>query len=278
MSLSERPIQTEEVQGQPELVEVSSYRNWKEGFDHGLVVLAMGEAFWLEPTGDRFRLLVEPHAVEQVTEQLMRYEHESINWPPLEASDATSRQKIDLFTPLIWAVLVLASFWVQGEWRGWTNSGLLDVQAVFDRGEGWRLFTALFLHDDLGHLISNVVSGVFVFAAMLTTMGRLRGWLLLMLAAVAGNLAAAAVHYPEVYRSLGASTAVFAAVGLLTGRSLRMVLRAGHPHRWRTLFVPFAAGLTVLGLFGAGGQQVDVMAHLTGFAAGLILGFAYGAR
>ena len=49
------------------------------------------------------------------------------------------------------------------------------------------------------------------------------------------------------------------------------------PHPWRAVFVPLAAGLTLLGLFGAGDLRTDVGAHVTGFAAGLVLGFGRGA-
>jgi membrane associated rhomboid family serine protease len=95
---------------------------------------------------------------------------------------------------------------------------------------------------------------------------------------VLGNLAVATVNYPGPYSSVGASTAIFAAVGLLTGRAVRVSWRSSHPHRWRAMFTPFAAGLTVLALHGAGEQRVDVGAHLAGFVAGLALGFAAGIR
>lgn len=81
------------------------------------------------------------------------------------------------------------------------------------------------------------------------------------------------MNYPAAYRSLGASTAIFAGLGLLTGRAIRIVVRADHPHRWRSVFVPLAAGLTMLGLYGAGGIHIDVLAHVTGFGAGLLIGF-----
>ena len=220
--------------------------------------------------------MVESRVAEVVAQQLARFDGESVNWPPREFSDPTPPRKFEILTPLMWSVTILASFWSQGEWPRWTAIGVLDGQAVFERGEWWRVVTALFLHADVGHLLSNLVSGIFVFSAVLTTVGGRRGWSLLILASVAGNLMAAAIKYPSAYRSLGASTAVFAAVGLLTGHALRGVLRNDHPYRWRALFVPLAAGLSVLGLYGAGGQQVDVLAHLTGFAAGLALGFVAG--
>jgi membrane associated rhomboid family serine protease len=256
-----------------DLVEAGVYATSKEGFDHGLVVLTLGYPFWLTPAGDAFRLLVEPHAFIAVREQLACFDRESVGWPPRPIVDHSPARKTELFTPLLWCLAVLAAFWAQGEWPGFTDAGVLDPQALFDRGEWWRPITALFLHADIGHLVSNALSGVFVFSALLTTFGCRRGWLLLALAAVAGNLAVAALNHPGSYRSLGASTAIFAAIGLLTGRAIRVVLRADHPHRWRTLFVPLATGLTVLALYGAGGQQVDVVAHVTGFVSGMILGF-----
>ena len=155
----------------------------------------------------------------------------------------------------------------------WEELGALDARAVLARGEWWRLATALFLHADLGHLLSNLLSGIFVFSAVLTTLGRGRGWLLLALASVAGNLAAAVLHSRADYSSLGASTAIFAGLGLLTGRAIRFVRQIDHPHRWRGMLAPLAAGLALLGLYGAGGPEVDVVAHMTGFAAGGAIGF-----
>ncbi len=260
-----------------DLVEVGVYRTSAEGFDHGLVALTLGYPFWLIPAGDAFRLFVEPGAAVVVREQLAYFEREKIGWPPKPIVEHSHSNRAELATPVLWCLALFAAFWAQGRWSGFTNAGALDATAVFERGEWWRPLSALFLHADLGHLVSNALSGVFVFSAVLTTFGRARGWWLLAASAIAGNVAAAGLNYPGPYRSLGASTAIFAALGLLTGRAVRVVMRAKHPHRWRALFVPMAAGLTVLALYGAGGQQVDVIAHITGFAAGLVLGFV-GAR
>ena len=156
---------------------------------------------------------------------------------------------------------------------GLTDAGLLDARRVFDLGEWWRPVTALWLHDDIGHLISNVVSGFLVFSAVVGTFGPRAGWRLLAGAAVAGNVAVVTLHYGEGYRSLGASTAIFAGLGLLVGRAVRVMSRSGHPHFWRTMLVPLAAGLAVLGLYGAGGMHTDVLAHATGFGAGLVSAF-----
>ena len=255
------------------LAEAGSYPAAADGFDHGLVVLAMGLSFWLFPSERGYRLLVEAPALAAVQEQLACFDRESAGWPPRPAAAGRPERRLDLATPLLWALIVLAVFWCQNEWPGTLEqAGVLDPRAVFGRGEWWRPVTALFLHANVGHLLSNLISGIFVLAAVITTLGRARGWLLVALAAVAGNLAAAALHAGERYQSLGASTAIFAGLGLLTGRALRVLGRTGRRHPWRAVFLPLAAGLTLLGLFGAGDARTDVGAHAAGFAAGLLLG------
>jgi membrane associated rhomboid family serine protease len=258
-----------------DLVEAGVYRTAEEGFDHGLAVLALGSPYWLVPGEAGFRLLVEPDALRAVRVELAEFDRESLGWPPKSEGDASPARGGDFATPLLWATVVYAVFFCQGLWPGrLEDAGALDARAVFGRGECWRPFTALFLHANFGHLISNLVSGYFTFVAVVSTVGRMRGWLLLVLASVTGNLAIAAAHYPGDYSSIGASTAIFAGLGLMTGRAIRLVPRSDRPHPWRAVFVPLAAGITLLGLFGAGGVDVDAGAHLTGFLAGLAWGFA----
>lgn len=265
------------------LVEAGIYQSAADGFEHGLVVLALGGEYWLVPHNGGFRLLVEPGKLDAVREQLARYDRERLNWPPRPPStgDTAARPPV-LFTPLLWAVAVLAMFWAQSRWPQLTALLALDADAVFVRGEAWRAATALFLHANADHLVSNGLNGIFVFSATCSALGRKRGWLLLGLAATAANLATAALHYPAPYRSLGASTAIFSGLGLLTGRAIRSVLRTSEGRRWRELFPPLASGLTVLALYGAGGNTpgivTDVGAHAAGFLAGALLGFAGGTR
>ncbi len=261
-----------------DLAEAGIYATPAAGFDHGLVVLAMGEPFWLAPSDAGFRLLVEPAVLADVRGQLECYDRESVGWPPRPAAEeARPARRFEWFTPLLWALAVMVVFWGQGRWPGrLEQAGALDPRALFDRGEWWRVATALFLHADLGHLVSNLVSGLLVFAALIATLGRARGWLLLAAAAAAGNLAVAAMHHPGPYQSLGASTAIFAALGLLTGRAVRALRQPGRTRRWRPVWGPLGAGLTLLALFGAGNAPTDVGAHVTGFAAGLALGFLAG--
>jgi membrane associated rhomboid family serine protease len=258
------------------LLPVGEYASFAEGSEHGLVILAMGWPYWLIPTEHRFVLLVERGAELAAGDQLARFDRESVGWPPPPPEPLIARRRVPLFTPLLWALGLLAAFRAQQRWPAATELGSLDASALFERGEWWRPGTALFLHGDVGHLVSNLISGVFVCSAVLATFGNRLGWTLLALASFSGNLASAALRHGTPYHSVGASTAVFAGLGLLTGRALPLSRPVRGFQPWRGLIVPLGAGLTLLALYGAGGQRVDFGAHLCGFAAGLLGGVVAG--
>jgi rhomboid protease GluP len=261
-----------------DLVEAGVYPTSAAAAEHGLVVLALGHPYWLLDGPEGIRLLIERNAEVAARAHLTAYDRESAGWPPPPITDPWLPGETDLITPLLWAATVLLVFEFTSRSPHLMDRFALNARAVFEDGEWWRVVTALFLHADAAHVISNALSGLLVFSGVLSTLGRFRGWMLLLLSAILGNIAVAAVNYPAPYSSVGASTAIFAGIGLLTGRSIRVAWRSRHPHRWRAMFVPLAAGATVLALHGAGGQRVDVGAHLTGFVAGVALGFLAGLR
>jgi membrane associated rhomboid family serine protease len=136
-------------------------------------------------------------------------------------------------------------------------------------GEVWRVVTALTLHADVGHLLSNLGFGALYgfFAARLIGPGM--AWLAILLGGAFGNLANAWLQAPE-HRSIGASTAVFAALGLLAAYSLRVQMTRGQS--WAYRWGPLIGGIALLGFTGTGGENTDVTAHGTGFVAGAVLG------
>jgi rhomboid protease GluP len=254
-------------------VDAGVYTTHEEGFQHSLVVLAMGKDCWLITDGDGHHLRVATSDLPAVLGQLACFDHERLSWPPRPLIDAIPILRHLPLSPLVWVLLVCAVFGVQQERHELTDTGMVDVQRMFAHGEWWRVGSALWLHNDIGHLVSNAGSGLLVFSAVVSTLGFRKGWTLLAASAVAGNLIAATIRFGSDYRSLGASTAIFAGLGLLTGRAVRVMSRSDHPHRWRAMIVPLLAGIAVLCLFGAGGANIDLLAHATGFGAGCVLGF-----
>ena len=70
----------------------------------------------------------------------------------------------------------------------------------------------------------------------------------------------------SAHRSVGASTAVFAALGLVAGYVWRGKLVA--QDRWPYRVGPIVGGLALLMYTGTGGENTDIGAHLMGFLCG----------
>ena len=150
----------------------------------------------------------------------------------------------------------------------WLAEGRIDGELV-RAGEWWRTLTALTLHLDLEHLIGNLVFGLFFgwFAGRLAGSGI--GWLTIVVAAALGNLVNT-LFLDTGHRAIGASTAVFAALGLTAGFVWRGKLLP--QDRWVYRYGPIVGGLALLMFTGTGDENTDVGAHLLGF----VFGFAGG--
>lgn len=146
----------------------------------------------------------------------------------------------------------------------WYGAGRLVAGRVVD-GEWWRTVTALTMHVEVDHLGGNLVFGAFFGYFAGRYLGGGLAWLSIVIAGSFGNVLNALVQAPD-HRSIGASTAVFAALGLLTAFTWRRGFLKDTP--WRTRVGPIVAGIALLAFTGAGGENTDVFAHLTGFVSG----------
>jgi rhomboid protease GluP len=157
---------------------------------------------------------------------------------------------------------------------GELNAGLVRS------GQWWRIWTALTLHLDGLHLWSNLVAGAWFGYLASRLLGTGHAWFLTVVGAGLANWIEAFLG-PVTHRAVGASTAVFAALGVLSAYSWRT--RLAFPQRWALRWGPLVAGVVLLGLTGTGGESldgqakpagetVDVAAHVLGFLVGLLLG------
>jgi rhomboid protease GluP len=143
--------------------------------------------------------------------------------------------------------------------------------SMLSTGEWWRAFTALTLHWDLEHLLGNLGAGALFGYFAARQLGNGRAWLLVLLAAGSANLVEVTLVSAQ-YVSAGASTAVFATVGLLAAHTWRTRRGFGLPG-WRQA-APLIGGLMLLAWLGTEGQNTDVLSHGLGFAFGAIAGLA----
>lgn len=153
----------------------------------------------------------------------------------------------------------------------WFSAGKTSAVLIRE-GQIWRVFTALTLHADRAHLIANlIVGGLFgLFAAR--ALGSGLAWLGILLAGGAGNFLNAFFR-PDTHTSVGASTAVFAALGILAAMSWAQ--RRSYQPRAVSRFAPLIGGVVLLGYLGTGGARTDVAAHVAGFACGILLGAVF---
>jgi rhomboid protease GluP len=139
-------------------------------------------------------------------------------------------------------------------------------------GEPWRAVTALTLHADLQHLLANSLAGLLFLALVFAAVGPGVGAWLVLAAGTLGNLANASLRGPG-YGGVGASTAIFGAIGVLAGLRFGRYRRrqASRGEAWAAVF----AAVMLLALTGLS-PETDILAHLWGFAVGLGLGLLAG--
>lgn len=241
------------------------------------MLAAVGIASSIHFDGLEFVLEVDELEVAQAEMQLGQYELERRPPPPLPPPAPKY--------PYAWAgcivyVVTLVGVGIMvsnGLWRlDAFDVGALKAGRV-QTGQWWRAWTALTLHLDGAHLAANLAAGVWFCYLAAAQVGSGSAWLLIVTGAACANLLEALLG-PSSHLSVGASTAVFTALGLLAAHSWR--LRSSYKQRWAVRWSPLVAGVVLLGWFGAGGggedvapaTQIDIVAHAFGFTVGGIFG------
>ncbi len=173
-----------------------------------------------------------------------------------------------------WTTYILSIFYISlGSFDAANPMHLAGAMSrtEFLQGEWWRGITALTLHSGLAHLMANALFLLFVGQAVIRELGRGLGLAMILAGGITGNYMAS-LTAPSYQRSVGASTACFAALGILC------VMQAGHLYRrhrawstvWRITWIPIAGGIALLGLTGASPGS-DIAAHLFGFFCGMLI-------
>ena len=228
----------------------------------------------IDSDGADWQLLVPEQQLESARRELFLYEEANQNWPPTLPA---ARQLIENTLPTV-SVLLLLAILHNLNLLGISLSGrgIIDLHELGTAhaekimgGQWWQCVTALTLHADLAHLLSNLTIGGFFIILLCRELGSGMAWSLLLASGTLGNLINAWVQSPT-HRSVGASTAVFGAVGILAAISM---VRYRH-HLQRRWFIPVAAGLALLALLGTEGKNTDLGAHLFGFGIGVFFGMA----
>lgn len=247
-------------------------RNQQSVSDRALVLHSLGIPYQIISGESVSLLLVPPEVVERAKFEIWQYEQENPPKPSARRVPVPTYQD-GLGGMVVYVVVLCVVAWMAGEsafGRNWFVAGRIDGELV-RQGEWWRAITSLTLHGNIRHLLGNLGFGAaFGFMA-----GRLLGsgvaWFTIVASATLANLLNT-VLLESAHRSIGASTAVFAALGLLAG----YVWRAGFmvQNRWAYRIGPIVGGLALLAYTGTGDENTDIGAHLLGFVCGFVSGIS----
>jgi membrane associated rhomboid family serine protease len=242
--------------------------------EFSLVLEAQAIEHEIRESGDAWALTVAPPILRLADEEIIRYAAER------SAAHTAARSLPKLVEPfggaaagaLGYVIILLLVAYCAGIGlfgADWVSMGALDASAP---REWWRAVTALTLHLDQEHLLGNLLFGVFAGIAAGRLLGPGIAWASILGAGALANFTEVLIA-PASHRALGASTAVFATLGLLAGLAWRerLTLRERRWYRW----APLIAGICLLTLLGAGTEHVDVLGHGLGFLFGVGAGWLY---
>jgi len=255
-----------------ELVEVFSSPNPKDCSERGLVLRAKDISYQVGQRGHIHSIWVNDREFHAAVNELRSYDRENADWPPRAAPAPPRAPYAMQGCVLTGALLILFHvFAIEHAWGlDWERAGRASSSLIL-HGEPWRALTALFLHAGLPHILANLTFGLFFGYLVAIGHGGGLGLAATLLAGSLGNGLNAWLQGPG-HLSIGYSTAVFGALGVLAGSEWkrRWLLREGRLRR----LAPVLLALTVLAMYGIPQevQNVDVGAHAMGFVAGLCVG------
>ncbi len=246
--------------------------NRKDCLEHTLVLKSVGIRHRTEARGGEFTIFVASQDATQSLSEFASYARENrefISRPITLALHSHSFYGVYCYITVMLMVAIcdrqnLFDF-------DWVEAGRTHANQI-QTGEWWRTITALTLHSDLAHMLANLVIGSLFgyFAGQMLGVGL--AWLSILLAGAMGNFVNAWIRH-ATHTSIGASTAVFAALGIVAAYSWtqRKHVHISKLKRW----TPFVGGALLLSFLGTGGGRTDVVAHVTGFFSGVLLGILY---
>ncbi|KAG0450447.1 hypothetical protein HPP92_026923 [Vanilla planifolia] len=147
--------------------------------------------------------------------------------------------------------------------------GAMLVSQVVDERQYWRLITCSWLHAGLIHVLSNMLSLLFIGIRLEQEFGFVRIGLLYIISGFGGSLMSALFIKSSI--SVGASGALFGLLGsMLSELVTNWTIYSNKFASLLTLLVVIAINLA-LGIL----PHVDNFAHIGGFISGVLLGFLF---
>ena len=147
-----------------------------------------------------------------------------------------------------------------------------NIRYLTINGQVWRLFTSLFLHGGILHLVFNMFALLYVGSILEKVIGKNKFIFAYSISGIAASVSSLMMHENVV--SVGASGAIFGLFGVLI--PLLDSKKFNFPNisvRKMLLYNSFFVLYSISSGFGKSG--IDNAAHIGGLFAGLIIGYFY---
>ena len=143
--------------------------------------------------------------------------------------------------------------------------GGITPESLFEDHQVYRLFTSMFMHSGISHLVNNMIVLYFIGGTLEKYVGRVRYLIIYLLSGLLGGLISQ-IYYMAMAENVicvGASGAIFGAVG-----AMLTVVVVNHG-RVENFTLPRLIIYVVLSIYlGFTSQGVSLSAHLGGLAIG----------
>jgi rhomboid protease GluP len=254
---------------QGDLAEIRRFSDSRQVEQYALVLTAMGIQSLIAPEGKFTVLYVALEDAVKANDELAAYDSENRERP---SERDWLRPALPRFEVAMAYWTVLLFFFAAGRHEAfsfdWVGEGAVQSGLML-KGEWWRAVTALCLHTNGAHLLGNLVFGTIFLVLLSQVTGAGVAALAMITAGAAGNVLSALVRSSE-YTSIGASTAIFASIGLLA--ALQQAKRGNFAISVFRNWTPVAGGLALLTFLGLSGENTDILAHVLGFGSGIAAG------
>lgn len=246
----------------------------KKAHEAGLAVLAAGGVYWVYPYEGQYALVVRSQEVERLKSEVTIFQNKNRFWP--RVSPELAEKKISAIPTWSFLFFLCCIFYLQGAYPQLEEFGKNSSSDFREYSQWWRVVTAATLHADLGHLAGNLFGlGLFGYFAV-RYIGNGLGWLSIVVTAALSNFTNVILHWNDSFLSLGASTAVFSALGIVSGFPIGSILKSGGKIDRRQWLIPLSGGLMLLAWMGGGNYLIDVAGHLWSYLWGMIAAIAFG--
>jgi membrane associated rhomboid family serine protease len=264
-----------------------------------LVLEAMAIPNRVVPTDLGFVVMVPPQMVAPAIAALDAQDKEAAEAPKVRETappdHGPSYVGVAMSITLI-AFFVVAGPRAGGDAAGWFRRGSAIAENIVRHHELWRAVTALTLHADAMHVAGNAVATLVFVTALGRWLGGGVALAATLLCGALGNVLTAYV-YGSAHTVVGASTATFAALGVLGGLQFVRRFRMPAVGRMRQALLGVAGALGLLAMLGFGSDLVvdasravdvvgparpavaghtDVVGHAMGFGFGMAFGVLSG--